>query len=287
MDSGPPDVFEHADFRRYLEDWFKARKARSPQFSHRAFARKLGTSDPSVLLNIIHGRRRLSAELLAQFVRVLDLDEEEARYFRLLVQFAQAGDASERERSWAAIAETRSRLQVPEIDSARFLYLSDRVYPTIRALAQCAGFRADPHWIASQLTPPVNVAQATEALALLERLGFLVRDGDALLPADPVVRTDETVPALASGGYHMQNHQLAGVVLEHLWDEDASDEETAFLGLTLAIPQDKLTEVRRMLWEAQLQVLHRCKEWGSERDRVYQLNLQLFPVSARTRSEGS
>jgi uncharacterized protein (TIGR02147 family) len=282
-----PNVFEHADFRRYLEEWFKARKARYPQFSHRAFARKIGSSNPSVLLNIIHGRRRLSAEQLSSFLHVLELEEEETAYFKLLVQFAQAEDGVERERSWAAIAEMRSRHQVPEIDSARFLYLSDRIYPTIRALTQCAGFRADPDWIVTQLTPPVTVAQATEALALLMRLGFLVREGEQLVPAEAVVRTDETVPALASGGYHLQNHQLAGVVLERLWDEDASDEETAFLGLTLAIPQDKLTEVRRMLWEAQLQVLHRCKEWGDERDRVYQLNLQLFPVSVRTREDES
>ena len=35
-----PDLYAYLDYRKYLEDWFDARKAANPRFSHRMFARR-------------------------------------------------------------------------------------------------------------------------------------------------------------------------------------------------------------------------------------------------------
>lgn len=278
-----PDVFDFADHVRFLEAWYQARKGANPRFSHRALARKLGSSDPSTFLNVLKGRRRLTPERVEDLVRVVGLEGERAEYFRLLVRFGQAPDQEERDRAWAGIAELRSRLRGPEIDSARFLYLSDRVYSVIRSLAECEGFAVDPAWIARTVQPPIDEPRATEALGLLERLGFLVRDGDRLVPAEPSVRTPERVEALGSYGYHRQSHAVARDLLERLWDTDSQvAERTAFLGMTLAIPEARLGDLRRALWELQLKVMHLVDSWEEPKDRVVQVGIQLFPASERT-----
>jgi uncharacterized protein (TIGR02147 family) len=277
-----PNVFDHADHRTFLQTWFQAKKDVNPSFSHRAFARRLGSTNPSLLVNILSGRRRISPDQLEAFVRVVGLEGPAAEYFRLLVRFGQAEDADERHRAWAAITELRSRLQAPEIDSSRFLYLSDRLYPAVLELSRCVGFRADPAWIAARLTPPVPTERAAEALALLERLGFLVREGDRLVPAEPVVRTSANVARLGSFGYHRQTNELVGELLDRVWDPEAGiADETAFLGLTLAVPQERLADLRRLLWEAQLQIAHQCEAWDAP-DRVVQVTIQMYPVSTRT-----
>src|SRR5688500_6819670 len=104
------DIFVYADFRKYLEDWFEARKKANRRFSHRAFARRFGSTDPRLLNNVIRGRRPLTPERTEEFVRVLGLEGEAADCFRLLVRFGQAQDSAERERALAEIAVLWSRL---------------------------------------------------------------------------------------------------------------------------------------------------------------------------------
>lgn len=104
-----PNVFDHVNFREYLDQWLRARKAASPRFGYRAFAAKVGSRDPSLLTNIIRGRRPLADDRLDAFVRVIGLEGDSAEYFRLLVRFGQAGDAAARERARAALTELRGR----------------------------------------------------------------------------------------------------------------------------------------------------------------------------------
>jgi uncharacterized protein (TIGR02147 family) len=277
-----PNVFDHADYRRFLGDWFRARKEANPRFSHRAFARKLGSTDPSLLVNIVSGRRRIPSDRIDGFVAAIGLEADEAEYFRLLVRFGHAETTDERERAWAAIALLRSRLRAPEIDSTRFLYASNRIYSAVHTLSECVGFRPDPAWIASVLRPRVSEAEAAEALDFLLRLGFLERQGDRMVSAEPNVRTPVRVGHLGSFGYHRQNQKLATETLEHLWDPDTSlAEETAFLGITISVPASRLGDLRALLWEAQLKVMHECETWP-DRDQVVQVNIQMFPVSERT-----
>jgi uncharacterized protein (TIGR02147 family) len=274
------NVYEYADFRRYLKDWFEAKKANNARFSHRAFARRLGSTDPSLLTNVISGRRALTAERTEDFARVLGLEGDEAEYFRLLVRFGQAATPAERERAHAEMAVLRGRIEAPEIDSARFLYLSGRLYPALHDLAKCVGFRAEPAWVARALDCTED--EAAQALELLLQHRFLVRDGDRVVAAEPVVRTSERVSNLGSYGYERQNLARAAEVLEELWEPGSTvDRRTAFLGYSLAIPHHRIDEVRTLLWEAFLRVMHECEAW-SEPDQVFQLNVQLFPVSRIT-----
>jgi uncharacterized protein (TIGR02147 family) len=281
-----PRAFDYADFRKFLEDWFIAAKAHNVHFTHRVLAQRMGTNDPSALANVISHRRRLAAGRLEALVRALELKGDEAEYFRLLVQFGQARSREERDRSWSAIAELRSRLSEPKVDATRFTYLSRWIYPAVRELAQCRRFEARPDWIARHLRPRVSESDAAEALDVNVRLGFLVRENGKLVPRDPEVRTSPIVTQLASYAYHQQNHRLAGEALDRLFPPaPGATAETAFLGLTLAIPDHRIPELRRMLWELQSQIMAQTDAWRTEWDRVVQLNIQLFPVSSRTDEE--
>lgn len=101
------DIYDHIDLRHYLDAWFRSRKASNPRYSHRAFALKLKSRDPSVLLNIIRGRRRLPFERIDAFVLVLGLDLQRAEYFRGLVRLAYAPDEAGRREARATLERLR------------------------------------------------------------------------------------------------------------------------------------------------------------------------------------
>ncbi|MEN0061777.1 MAG: TIGR02147 family protein [Myxococcota bacterium] len=190
-----PDVYAYTAFRQFLADWFAWKKSGKAPFSHRIFAKRLGSSDPSVLSNVIKGHRRLAETRISLFAKAMDLDPQEAEYFTLLVRLGQAGPGEEHERAWAALTQYRVERQGPSIDADQVKVISNLYFTAIRALAECEGFRPDPAWIGQHLRPAMAQEQVSEALTILERLGWLVRDGEKLMPATPRLQSAERVAA--------------------------------------------------------------------------------------------
>jgi len=274
-----PDIYAYTAFRRYLEDWFDWKKAGSSHFSHRVFAKRLGSSDPSVLSNIIRGRRRLAETRIGLFAKAMELDEDETTYFELLVKLGQAGPGEEHERAWAALTEYRVTRQGGSVDPEQLKFLSNLYFSAIRTLAECDGFRSDPVWIARRIRPRLDPDTVVEALDLLERLGWLRREGDSFVPTTPTVQSADHVAHLGSYGYHRDSLRMVSHVMDDLHEPSVAH-ETGFLGFTLAIPQSRIPELRRALWEALAQTARRVDTWKEPRDRVLQVSLQMFPLSA-------
>ncbi len=281
-----PDIYAYTAFRQYLADWFAWKKSGGTRFSHRIFAKRLGSSDPSVMSNIIKGHRNLAETRIPLFAKAMELDEDETTYFALLVRLGQAGPGEEHERAWAALVELRMRRQGPQVDVDQFKFVSNVYFSAIRTLAECRAFRPDPSWIADQLQPRLDVETVVEALETLERLGWLVTDGDSLVPATPTLQSAERVAQLGSYGYHRDSLRLVGRVMDD-YHEPGVEDETGFFGFTMAIPESRIPDLRRALWEALSQTLHRVDGWKEPRDRVFQVSLQMFPLSSRVQRESS
>ncbi|MCB9684695.1 MAG: TIGR02147 family protein [Alphaproteobacteria bacterium] len=268
----PPDPFAHTDHRAYLEAWYRWRKAKNPRFSYRALSRRLGSNDPSAVLNVVRGRRGLTDDRVEQLVEILELDEPQAVYFRALVRAGQAVDPEDVERTRAVVAELRSRHRQRRVEAATLL--ADRCWPTVLTLAECEGFRPEPAWVAAALEPPISEEKAAEALRVLAELGLL-GPGD-----DRTLATDERVDDLASQPYHRQNTALAARWIDRLEDPEVA-ERCSFLGATVAVPEERLADLGHLLWELQQRLLHQISTWEGPRDRVVQITLQAFPASRR------
>src|SRR5688572_1066392 len=103
----PPDLFAYLDYRAWLRDWFAAQKAADARFSHRLFTRRAGVRSPSLLAEVVAGKRNLTAATLEGFVRALRLDHEEALFFAALVQLDQAETEDEKNAAWEQASASR------------------------------------------------------------------------------------------------------------------------------------------------------------------------------------
>ncbi len=179
-----PDLFSYLDFRAYIRDWFAARKAVDPKLTHRGFVRSAGMRSPSVLVNIMAGKRNLSAESTESFSAAMGLDEEERTFFRALVALGQATTDDERNDAYAIVAAERRFRSAHRLAESLQLPL---------ALVPASG---PPGWPTGPTSRPTRAdrgavaptdrtgIEAAQALATLQTLGLLspTDDGESSPP---------------------------------------------------------------------------------------------------------
>lgn len=270
------DLFGYLDYRAFLDDWFQAQKDRNPRYSHRLFARRAGVRSPSLLKEVIAGRRNLTPRTTEGFIRALGLNTEEAAFFTDLVLLDQASSPEVRTEALERVAASRRFREARPIEGAMVEYLSRWYTPAIRELAHRGDLTDDPEAVARRLRPRITTAQARDAIGTLLDLGMLVRDGDVLRPAEVTVKTPHEVAGLVAHAYHRQ-------MLDRARDsiEGADPSERHLLGVTVGIPEALVPQLKAELDAFQERLLHLCDQHAAETERVYQLHLHLFPLSER------
>jgi len=269
-----PDLYIYLDYRAWLRDWYEARKAANPRFSHRAFVRRTGQKSPSLLKDIIERRRNLTPALVKSFIKATKLDAENGRFFSLLVQLDQAKNPEERHSAWERVAATRRFREARQIEGDSFRYASGWWYPAIRELAARSDFQANPAWIARTLRPRITESQARTALETLFDLGMLVQQDDGIVQAEGAVVTPPEVLGLAVDNYHRGMLQLAR---EGIRGFEAR--ERHYLGITVGIPPSLVPVLKQELNAFSERLLEICDGASEPVECVYQLNLSLFPLS--------
>ena len=279
--AAPPDLFAYLDHRLFLRDWFDWKKSTNARFSHRMFARLAGQRSPSLLMHVIRGERSLTKATCAAFSRAMSLDREERAFFALLVAFDRADNNAERNLIWERLSASRRFVAAWSIAGSSFRYLSRWYYPAIRELVACPGFVADPAWIAASLRPKITPAQASEALDLMLELGLLAKDeaGHITLTEATVV-TPHQVHGLAVHNYHQGMISRGSESIERF-----PSQERHLSALTVSIPASLVEQLKDEIDAFQERILDLCEREGAAADRVYQFNMQLFPLSTTVTRE--
>lgn len=275
MPSDLPSVFSFLDYRAFLAEWFEAKKAANPKYSHRAFVARTGQRSPSLLADVIAGRRNLTQAGIEGFQRALSLGVTEARFFRLLVRLDQAETPTEKNDVWIDIMASRRFREARRLEGDSMRYLSNWIHPAIRELANRQGFRDDAAWVARQIRPRITTRQARQALDLLFELDLLVRldDGRVTHGGGSVV-TPHEVASLAAHNYHRGMLDRAQHALS-----DVPASERHFLAVTVSAPPALIPKLKEELNAFQTRILEMCANAEPPAEQVLQFNLHFFPLS--------
>ena len=269
-----PDLYSYLDYRAFLRDWFDAKKKDNPRFSHRAFVRRTGQRSPSLLADVIKGRRNLTPHATSAFVHAMRLDAEAGAFFTALVSLDQAETPEDKNAAWDEIVRSRKLSQIRRIEGEVFRCLSHWYYPAIRELAGLESFSEDPRWIARQLSPPITPKQAAQALASLLEVGMLVREDGRLRPSEGLARTPHEVAWLAVHNYHDGMLSLARRAIHEI-----PAAHRHFTAVTTSVPRSRLPALKKELAAFQERLLAICDEGDEADDVVLQINLHLFPLT--------
>ncbi|MBN1757940.1 MAG: TIGR02147 family protein [Chitinispirillaceae bacterium] len=281
-------VFDYTDYRRYLADYYNERKRFSKAFSYRFFARKAGINSVGLYKDVIEGRQRLGRALIFKFSAAIGHTKKEAEYFENMVFFNEAATVEERtlffERMMAC-QKTKTSI----VDRTKYEYYQKWYYSAVRALVALGKFRdieRDYRKIARILNPRIRPDEAKKACRVLERLGFLCRNDEGqFVLVDTVITTgilkpDASVTAMNVVHFQKEMTALANESLDRFGPELVN-----LSTLTLGISEETIHAVKEELASLRNK-LAALAEKDHAADRVFQLNMQFFPLSERFREEG-
>jgi uncharacterized protein (TIGR02147 family) len=271
------NIFDYFDYRQYLRELFDEKKRACAAFSHRALAQKLGLSTSNFILLVMQGKRNLNTDLRGKIAAFFGLGEKEAGYFETMISFAQAKTDSEKNRHLSRMISIRKSLQIYTLHDSQLEYLGKWYNPVLRELVTSLDWRGDFDLLARSVRPAITAAQAKRAVELLIECGLITLKDGEYVQTSSLITTNKTAISPVITNFHREMGQKA---LEAL---DAKDRENRNItGCTVHISKKTFERIKEELTQCRSRVLAPAQE-DNNSDIVYQLNLQLFPVSAPAR----
>jgi uncharacterized protein (TIGR02147 family) len=145
-------------------------------------------------------------------------------------------------------------------------------------LTTTQGFENDPKWIARSLG--ISVTEVKVALERLVRLELIeIKNGTLVQTANDL--TNGIAGTTTSGAHKQLQRQVLTKALDAI--DNTRPEDKDITSMTMAIDRKKLPKARKLIAKFRRD-LCQFLERGN-REEVYQLGIQLYPVSNRTNKE--
>ncbi len=271
-------VLNFLDYRRYLQAIYKQMRHYHDSYSYLKFAEDFGFSKTNVLHLIIRGKRPLTIKSADRIVETLALKGAEKRYFLLLVTHQNSRKAAEREQVFQQLITIKSQSLANQQSRAMLEFFSEWYHAVIYELSSTAEFKSDPKWIASQLQPSIRVDEARKSLNLLESLGLIAFDRvqGRHLPTQSRITTGDEIASVAVTRYH---HRMIDLGKRSL--TDTRDELRDISSIAIAIPSSRVQQYKSAVSRFRKEILALSDQEPEPSDRVYQMNIQWFPVTKK------
>jgi uncharacterized protein (TIGR02147 family) len=278
---GGINIFDYTDYRKYLSDFYQEQKQKRASFSYRYFARKAGINSVGLYKDVVEGRQNLGRALIFKFSAAIGHARKEAEYFENMVYFNEAKSADERMMFFERmVAGQGSRAKM--IETSKYEYYHTWYYSAVRALLSCRKFKNDPadhKVIAKTLNPPIRPDQAKKAVTVLERFGFISRDKEGFyIVIDSAITTGIVKPDRNVAALNVVNFQKEMMKLAQGAFDRFGSEKLSMSTLTLGISEKTALEIKDDLAALRSKIAGMAQK-DTAADRIFQLNIQLFPVS--------
>ena len=269
------NLFEFADFRKFLEDYQEKRQLREKAFTRSQFCKDLGLPNTRSYFNdIVRGGKVLSKTYVNRFIQVLRMDEEEGQYFRILVDFNQSSHDKEREILFDQLISL-NRTPKKFIGPKEYEFYKRWYHTVVFALMEVHDFKDDFTGLSKKVYPHITPNQAKASIALLEKLGLIRKNEKGLWKA--TAKTLDTGPYVKDEmikQYQLQCLELAKKSM--LLSEKRSRN---FSTVTLSISKNACALIEKKLQKFKSEVRAIAHKETDPADRIYQLSIQYFPQS--------
>jgi uncharacterized protein (TIGR02147 family) len=275
METNSVSIFEYIDYRRYLRDYYEARKNLEPGFSHSLICYKLGQDKSKTYFsNVIAGRKEIGPSFIDRFIELLDLTSDEAKYFRALVGYNQSVRPKEKEFYLDQLVSL-NRTPRKFIEKNSYEYFRSWHHSVIRSLLDIVdtdGYSAD---MLKRLNVQIPAAAAKKSLALLLELGLVKKNKQGKIkPTDKVVSTIDGVKDEIIKRYQMACLEL-GLNAISVSHPDSHKMSTMTFSCSPAAHKRINERIQQLRSEIRA-IIHKDEERASD---VYHINLQTFKLT--------
>lgn len=280
----PPRLNAFTDYRQYLREFYEFRRNQTRThlrpYSYATFAAAADIKSPNYLKLIIDGQRNLSAEMAKRFAKAMALSKEETEEFCVLVDYTQATEPLERNRFLKALADIRVRQQLKsgEINADTWNKVPSWVTWVLYALADQKGVEFKPEELYELMRGKARADDIRRSLEKLLQSGELTQNpetGEVNKGRELMVGSEDVPVAMV----RKLQAELIYLGLESLFQDQPHERE--FGAQTMALTEKEFEQLKfelrqfRKRWAKDVGVARKTEKG----DRVFQLNIQLFPVS--------
>ncbi len=270
-------IFEYIDYRRFLLDYYTESKQNKPYFSYRFFSSRAGIKSPVFLKLVIECKRNLTRPMIEKFAKALSFSDKESIYFKHLVLFNQGKTSQEKQEHYLVLKSMVGLVKENIIESDLYEYYDKWYTSVIRELVCQHDFKNQYESIAAKIFPKITPGQAKAALELLLKLRLLVKKSDGTYEqTNRAISSGSSITALAIRNFNRQMVRLAEKALESV-----PVEKRHVSGITMGISEEGYHVLISEI-EAFKERIVNIVNADTKSEKVYQFNVQLFPVTKIT-----
>ena len=272
------NIFAYYNYRKYLQDYYEYRKSLHRYFSYRSFAQKAGYSSSGLYLDLVHGRKSLTPQMVPKFIAALGLSEKEGRYFRLMVDFTHADSVESKQQIFDQMSALLPKA-VKTLTRNQQEYYSKWYYVAVReALSVLDIDDTNIQDLAWFLNPKISVPQAKQAMQLLIQLGLIEKENGFYRSVNKAVTSGKEISPLFVHQFQKQMIDLGKDSLDRYTTARRNVSTT-----TMSVSPAGLERIIRKIDMFQKEILDIVQSDSGE-NMLCELNVQFFPISKeRTR----
>ena len=268
------EIVEYTDYRKYIQDYYDERK-RSSAFSWQKFAQNAGFSSAVFLKYVCEGKKNLSVGAAGSVASAMGLAGFEQTYFVLMVSYAHAKDDKTKRAAFEERCALAKAHKVHVIGNDEFDYFKSWKNPVLREIApHMPG--AKPLEMARACEPAISAAEVSETLNFLVKMKLLKKDKDGNYHQTDKAVTMASMDAIPVAARDLQR-QMGEFAIRAL---DLPLSERTMSGFVLGLTERSYERIRKEMSDFYRRVVAIATE-EDETERVYRLNMQLFPLSKR------
>jgi len=271
-----PTIFTYHDPIEFLNASIQSIQKKNPSFSLRAFSKQLGMSHVAMLSMVLNRKRKLlpnlSSKISYQFKTLKKFNEDEARYFDMLVLFHNATTIDEKNFYEGILSNLKPDKNFSTLELDKINIISEWYHTAILEMTYLKNFSSDPNDICKKLGDNVSVEQVRTAIERLLRLGLLEKNKKGILKkSNTYLATPSGIPNKGLKKFHTELLTKAIKAIEN-----QTVDERDITSYTMTIDTKKIPEAKKMITLFRRKLAAFLETPNG--DSVYQLNIQLFDL---------
>jgi uncharacterized protein (TIGR02147 family) len=274
MKTKKPVIYNYNNFRQYLTDCQQARQDTEKRFTKSALSKLLGLPNTrSYFTDVLKGRK-VSSVFIDRFIKIFELNKEEAQFFRILVLFNQAENPEERELYFDQLISL-NRTPKRVLEKNVFIYYKHWHNSAVRALLHIYDFKDNYYDLARKLNPPITVKQAKESITLLKKLNLIAQDPRGFYkPTDKSIVTPDYVKDEFIKQYQLSCLDMAKKALI----KNTSAPQLISTNM-VSISNIAYTRIEKKIGKFRSEIRSLIHKDENPAEKVYHMNIILFPAS--------
>ncbi|MBF0433652.1 MAG: TIGR02147 family protein [Fibrobacteria bacterium] len=267
----PISVYNYTDYRKFLNDYFDYLK-KTRGIILQDICDEVKDVTTGHLSAVLHGKNNISKRLITAFAKYCRLKKMETEYFKTMVAYNQKKKLEVKKASFDKLISFRKSC-VYKVSTHSYQYYERWYHSAIRAMCEFMDIKDDYAGLAKMLVPSIRAHEAKNSLTLLSELELIEPGEDGFFRP--------TAKAIDSG-VHDTSITVNNFMVSML--EKAKESIDKF-GLsermlswnTVGLNQAGYDEIMKKIIEFRYEVGKIVQKHSA--DRVYQINIQAFPLT--------